>query len=66
MQALTTANNEMAGREAMLQQILDTSSVAIFLVDKAGRISQANKRMAEMFRCPLEQLVAIVGWNYYV
>ncbi len=56
-QALTTANNELAGREAMLQQILDTSSVAIFLVDKTGCISQANQRMAEMFRCPLEQLV---------
>ena len=42
-QALTMANNELAGREAMLQQILDTSSVAIFLVDKTGCISQANQ-----------------------
>ncbi|WP_296446115.1 bifunctional diguanylate cyclase/phosphodiesterase [Rhodoferax sp. UBA5149] len=43
-------------REALLRQILDTSSVAIFLVDGAGRITQANQRMAEMFGCPLETL----------
>ncbi|RIX45025.1 MAG: EAL domain-containing protein [Rhodocyclales bacterium GT-UBC] len=56
-QALTTANDVLAGREAMLQQILDTSSVAIFLVDKTGRITQANQRMAEMFRRPLAELL---------
>lgn len=39
-------------REALLRQILDTSSVAIFLVSMEGRITQANLRMAEMF-----------GWN---
>lgn len=36
-------------REAFLKQILDTSSVAIFLVDMEGRLTQANQRMAEMF-----------------
>lgn len=43
-------------RETLLRQILDTSSVAIFLVDLNGRITQANLRMAEMFGCPLEAL----------
>jgi diguanylate cyclase (GGDEF)-like protein/PAS domain S-box-containing protein len=40
---------ELQGREALLQQILDTSSVAIFLADENGRIKRVNKRMAEMF-----------------
>ncbi|WP_296445802.1 EAL domain-containing protein [Rhodoferax sp. UBA5149] len=43
-------------REALLKQILDTSSVAIFMVDKAGRITQANRRMAEMFGWSLDAL----------
>jgi len=48
-------------REALLRQILDTSSVAIFLVDIEGRITQANRRMAEMFRCSPE---ALEGMEY--
>jgi diguanylate cyclase (GGDEF)-like protein/PAS domain S-box-containing protein len=44
-------------REAFLQQILDTSSVAIFLVDLEGRITLANRRMADMFQCPPERLL---------
>ncbi|MDO9167038.1 MAG: EAL domain-containing protein [Rhodoferax sp.] len=43
-------------RTSLLKQILDTSSVAIFLVDPQGRITQANQRMAEMFGYPLEAL----------
>ncbi|HEY8907351.1 MAG TPA: EAL domain-containing protein, partial [Rhodoferax sp.] len=43
-------------RENFLQQILDTSSVGIFLVDMQGRITLANQRMAEMFRCSVEEL----------
>jgi diguanylate cyclase (GGDEF)-like protein/PAS domain S-box-containing protein len=43
-------------RENFLQQILDTSSVAIFLIDMHGRITLANQRMAEMFRCSVEEL----------
>jgi len=60
-QALERANDELAGREALLRQILDTSSVAIFLIDMEGRITQANQRMAEMFGWPLE---ALVGKEY--
>ncbi len=51
------AEEEISERGALLQQILDTSSVAIFLVDKAGRITQANRRMAEMFGRAMEELV---------
>ncbi|NDP40430.1 MAG: EAL domain-containing protein [Rhodoferax sp.] len=43
-------------REALLQQILNTSSVAIFLVDRQGCITQANQRMATLFGHPLDQL----------
>ncbi len=61
-QILTSLNQDLAGREALLQQILDASSVAIFLVDMDGCITQANQRMAEMFGCSLETLVG----NEYV
>ncbi|CAN5904523.1 hypothetical protein BH11PSE12_BH11PSE12_23920 [soil metagenome] len=46
-----------AQREAFLQQVLDTSSVAIFIVNMQGRITLANQRMAEMFGCPLASLL---------
>lgn len=55
-QALAGANADLAAREAMIKQIFDTSSVAIFLVDMVGRITHANRCMAEMFGWPLEQL----------
>src|SRR5512133_1328304 len=43
-------------REALLQQILDTSSVAIFLVNRQGYITRANQRMATLFGYPLHEL----------
>ena len=49
-------------REVLLQQILDTSSVAIFMIDMQGRITQANQRMSEMFGLPIDELVG----NEYV
>ncbi len=61
-QALARANGDLAGREALLQQIFDTSSVAIFLVDTRGFITRANRRMAEMFGRTLDELVG----NEYV
>ena len=51
------AEEEIAERGAMLQQIMDTASVAIGLVDMTGRITHANQRMAEMFSRTLEELV---------
>ena len=43
-------------RETLLKQILDTSSVAIFLINMEGRITLANKCMAKMFNCTLDDL----------
>jgi diguanylate cyclase (GGDEF)-like protein/PAS domain S-box-containing protein len=48
-------------REGLLKQILDTSSVAIFLVDRSGCITLANQRMADMFGLPL---AALTGLDY--
>ncbi|MHB8949073.1 MAG: bifunctional diguanylate cyclase/phosphodiesterase [Rhodoferax sp.] len=57
---VVTGFNRLLGtlgqREALLQQILDTSSVAIFLVDRQGCITRANQRMATLFGYPLDQL----------
>jgi diguanylate cyclase (GGDEF)-like protein/PAS domain S-box-containing protein len=55
--ALNRANEELTSRETLLKQVLDTSSVAIFLANSAGRIVHANQRMAEMFAWPLEELL---------
>lgn len=44
-------------RKSLLRQILDTSSVAIFLVDLEGRITLANRRMHEMFDWPDNSLI---------
>ncbi|WP_296447248.1 EAL domain-containing protein [Rhodoferax sp. UBA5149] len=49
-------------RETLLKQIFDTASVAIFLIDRGGRITQANQRMVEMFGSTLETLV---GSEYF-
>ena len=51
------AEEEIAERGALLQQIMDTASVAIGLVDKRGRIIHANKRMADMFGCTMDELM---------
>ena len=51
------SEEEIAERGTMLQQIMDTASVAIFLVDLSGRIIHANRRMAEMFGCTMEEIV---------
>jgi PAS domain S-box-containing protein len=41
----------------MVQQIMDTASVGIGLVDTRGRITHANRCMAEMFGCMMEELI---------
>ena len=46
-------------REALLQQILNTSSVAIFLVDRQGYITRANQHMARLFGFSLNELQAM-------
>lgn len=55
------AEDLLLAREDLLTKILDTSSVAIFLVNPLGIITHANQCMAEMFGTTLEQ---IVGTEY--
>ena len=55
--AMTQAATELAGRELLLQQILDTSSVAIFRVNMLGRITHVNQRMVDMFGWSQTELV---------
>ncbi len=54
---VTDAHSELKDRQEELQSIYDTSSVAIFRVDTLGVIAHANRRMAEMFACPLPKLL---------
>lgn len=54
---LFVANEHLAKQEILFKQIMDTSSVAIFLVNLEGHITHANQRMAEMFLYPLNELV---------
>lgn len=56
-QALAQANEQLAARESLLQQVLDTSSAAIFLLDQQGCISMANQRMGEMFGTTVQSLL---------
>jgi diguanylate cyclase (GGDEF)-like protein/PAS domain S-box-containing protein len=53
--------SELGQRDALIKQVLNTSSVAIFLVDRQGIITQANQRMAEMFGRDIDGLV---GYEY--
>jgi diguanylate cyclase (GGDEF)-like protein/PAS domain S-box-containing protein len=48
-------------REILLNQILDNSNVAIFLVDLNGCIAHANQRMADMFGT---SVAALIGCEY--
>lgn len=50
---------DLPGGELLMRQILDTSSVGIFLVNLKGCITLANSRMAEMFRCSVPELVGM-------
>lgn len=53
---LLQVNHDLTKHELLFKQILDTSSVAIFLVNLQGEIIQANQCMAEMFLYSLEEL----------
>ena len=56
MRQLAQAHRETENERRRLQSIFDASSVAIFFVDARGVITQANKRMSEMFGCTVEAL----------
>ena len=49
--------------ELRLRTIFDTSSAGIIVVDTKGQIVQANQKLAELFKCPLE---AMIGTPYPV
>jgi diguanylate cyclase (GGDEF)-like protein/PAS domain S-box-containing protein len=51
------ANRALQENQTLLQLIYDTSDVAIFLVDLAGRITHANRCMEDMFGLPAERLI---------
>jgi PAS domain S-box-containing protein len=51
------AEEALRERKEQLRVIFDTSQAGIILVDPRGTIQFANKRMAEMFAMPLEQLI---------
>ncbi|HSQ77794.1 MAG TPA: PAS domain S-box protein, partial [Nitrospirota bacterium] len=51
------AEDEIAERNAMLQQIMDTANVAIGIVDKTGHITHANRRIGEMFGREMVDLI---------
>jgi diguanylate cyclase (GGDEF)-like protein/PAS domain S-box-containing protein len=53
---IADVNEDLVERELMLQQIMDTSSVSIFLLNTQGDFTHVNRRMGEMFRCSLEVL----------
>ena len=57
LRQVTQAHLELEKQQKELRAIYDTSSVAIFRVDTRGIITHANRRMAEMFACPLAGLV---------
>jgi diguanylate cyclase (GGDEF)-like protein/PAS domain S-box-containing protein len=61
---LSKAHRELQAREALLTNVFNTSSVAIFVVDSDGRIILANQRMAEMFGRPLDTLVGSLYVDY--
>lgn len=46
-------------RETLLRNLFDTSSVGILLVDTHTRLTQVNQCMAEMFGCPMAQLLGM-------
>jgi diguanylate cyclase (GGDEF)-like protein/PAS domain S-box-containing protein len=63
-QLLSEAHRELQAREALLTNVFNTSSVAIFVVDSDGRITLANQRMAEMFDRPLDTLIGSLYVDY--
>jgi len=51
------AEDALRASEERLRVIFDTSHSGIIMIDPDGHISFANKRMTEMFGCPLSELI---------
>ncbi len=58
LRATAQADRSLARKRPCCAPIYDSSSVALFLVDPAGRITHANQCHVEMFLCPLDDLIA--------
>jgi two-component system, cell cycle sensor histidine kinase and response regulator CckA len=56
------AEEELRANEKKLRTIFESSGAGIVLMDSDGVITFANQRMADMLRCPLEE---IIGSPYY-
>lgn len=56
------AEQALVEREHMLRAIYDNSNVAIGFVSTNGRITHANRHLAELFGYTLEE---VIGMNYY-
>ncbi len=57
VQELAARNDILSRRERLLGELLDTTTAAICFIGTDGMIKQANRRMAEMFRGRVEELV---------
>lgn len=55
---IADVNEDLVERELMLQQIMDTSSVSIFVLNTLGEFTHVNRRMGETFGCSLDVLKA--------
>ncbi|HPT36949.1 MAG TPA: PAS domain S-box protein, partial [Methanothrix sp.] len=55
------AEEALREREFYLRTIFDTSTAGIIIADDKGTIIQANRRMSELFRRPLKE---IIGYSY--
>jgi PAS domain S-box-containing protein len=51
------ADEALRDSELRLRTIFDASSAGIIIVDTEGQITQANKRMTELFSCPLQTMI---------
>jgi len=56
-QRVHVRTQQLAERNLLLRQIIDTAPAAIFLVDMQGRITEANSGTTEMFEVPMTSLV---------
>lgn len=59
--ARSSVGSGISTQDMQLRTIFDTMQAGIILVDSRGIITLANQRMADMFRCTIEELV---GSNY--
>ncbi|WP_333803445.1 sensor domain-containing protein [Sulfurospirillum sp.] len=60
--SLSQIKKKFLEQDHLFKHILDTSSVAIFLINMDGKITHANKCMAEMFLYPIDELIEHINY----